>query len=74
MEESEHIVDILSNINSKGTTIMLVTHDPKIAAKSERVLFMHDGVIVKELMLGKSSSSSFDVSLKIDEAMKSLGV
>ena len=46
-------MQILLNINRDGTTIMLVTHDVKVAAKTERVLFMADGEIVSELQLGK---------------------
>ncbi len=32
-------MQILLNINRGGTTIMLVTHDVKVAAKTERILF-----------------------------------
>ena len=31
-------MQILLNINRDGTTIMLVTHDVKVAAKTERIL------------------------------------
>lgn len=47
------VMDILMSVNSIGTTIMLVTHDSKVAAKTERVLFMSDGKLVGELILGK---------------------
>lgn len=46
-------MQILLNINRDGTTIMLVTHDVKVAAKTERILFMADGEIVSEIQLGK---------------------
>ncbi len=46
-------MQILLNINRGGTTIMLVTHDVKVAAKTERILFMADGEIVSEIQLGK---------------------
>ena len=46
-------MQILLNINRDGTTIMLVTHDVTVAAKTERVLFMADGEIVSEIQLGK---------------------
>lgn len=32
---------------------MLVTHDVKVATKTERVLFMADGEIVSDIQLGK---------------------
>lgn len=50
---SEEIMDLLLDANKNGTAIMLVTHDSKVAAKADRVLFMKDGKIVSELQLGK---------------------
>ena len=47
------IMDLLADINSSGTTILLVTHNAKVAARTERVLFMLDGKIVSERQLGK---------------------
>ncbi|MDE7230948.1 MAG: ABC transporter ATP-binding protein, partial [Oscillospiraceae bacterium] len=35
-------------LNRDGTTIMCVTHDPKVAAKCSRVLYILDGGIVGE--------------------------
>jgi putative ABC transport system ATP-binding protein len=50
---SNEIMNLLSSINTSGTTILLVTHDIKVAAKAERVVFMLDGRIVSEKVLGK---------------------
>jgi putative ABC transport system ATP-binding protein len=47
------IMDLLTEINESGTTIMLVTHDVRVAARTERVLFMLDGLIIAEKYLGK---------------------
>jgi len=46
------IMDLLADINRSGTTILLVTHNVKVAARTERVLFMLDGRIVAERRLG----------------------
>jgi putative ABC transport system ATP-binding protein len=51
------IMDLLKEINKSGTTIMLVTHDVRVAARTERVLFMLDGQIVSEKYLGKPSEN-----------------
>ena len=51
------IMDLLTEINNSGTTIMLVTHDVKVAARTERVIFMLDGKIVAEKRLGKPSAN-----------------
>lgn len=47
------IMEMLADINQSGTTILLVTHDVKVAARTERVLFMLDGTLVAEYDLGK---------------------
>lgn len=52
-KSANEVMDILLSVNTMGTTIMLVTHDQKVAAKTERVLFMSDGMLVGELILGK---------------------
>lgn len=50
-KSSQEIMDLFSEINASGTTIMLVTHDVKVAARTGRILFMRDGVIVSETKL-----------------------
>jgi putative ABC transport system ATP-binding protein len=55
------VMDILADINQSGTTILLVTHDAKVAAKTERVLFMADGIISGEKKLGKYQPGNSDL-------------
>ncbi|QLG39832.1 ABC transporter ATP-binding protein [Paenibacillus sp. FSL W7-1088] len=50
---TSEIMDILGDINASGTTILMVTHDVKVAARSERVLFMMDGKLVADRNMGK---------------------
>ena len=47
------VMDIICGINKEGTTVLLVTHDIKVALRSERILFMKDGSIAGEYYLGK---------------------
>lgn len=58
---TNEIMELLQNINETGTTILLVTHDAKVAAKSERVLLMIDGNIVGEKYLGKLRKENQDI-------------
>jgi len=58
---SEEIMDLLARINRQGTTILLVTHDAKVAAKTQRVLWMRDGRIESEKMLGQVETEGGDV-------------
>jgi putative ABC transport system ATP-binding protein len=54
------IMDILGELNAEGTTIMLVTHDPRIAARTDRVLFMVDGRIVGDREQGRYTGTDLD--------------
>ena len=44
----EEIVALLERVNSGGLTLVLVTHDPRVAAHARNVLRMRDGQIVPE--------------------------
>ena len=39
----QQIVSLFERVHADGTTVVVVTHDPAIAARSPRVLFMRDG-------------------------------
>lgn len=52
-QNSKEVMRELNRINAEGTTILLVTHDMKVAAKSDRVLYIEDGSIKGEFTLGK---------------------
>ena len=54
---SDEVMEELSKINREGTTIMLVTHDVKVAAKCTRVLYIVDGNIKGEYNFARTDSS-----------------
>lgn len=56
---TKEIMDIINEINAEGTTVMLVTHDAKVAARADRVIFLSDGNITDEIVLGKYEEKSF---------------
>ena len=49
---SDEVMTELVRLNKEGTTIMLVTHDAKVAAKCSRVLYIEDGNIRGEYSAG----------------------
>lgn len=57
---AQGIMENFLNVNQEGTTLLLVTHDAKVAAQSDRVLFMKDGSIVDELHLSKYTGGNLE--------------
>ncbi len=50
------ILDLLIELNrTEGTTLILVTHDPALAARADRILTVSDGLTVKDAMVTDSS-------------------
>lgn len=47
------VIEAFLKINREGTSILMVTHDSKIAGMCERILYILDGEIKGELKLGK---------------------
>lgn len=55
---SEEVMEELAKINADGTAVMLVTHDIKVAAKCSRVLYIVDGNIQGEYVLGTQAQGA----------------
>ncbi|ROS02827.1 macrolide transport system ATP-binding/permease protein [Raoultella ornithinolytica] len=43
----EEVMAILHQLKSQGHTVIIVTHDPLVAAQAERIVEIHDGEIVR---------------------------
>ena len=41
-------MQLLIELHHKGRTIVLVTHDPQVAAHAQRTVHMRDGQIISE--------------------------
>jgi len=49
----EEIMSLLADLNeSQGTTVMLVTHDRRVARATDRILTMRDGRIISDHTVG----------------------
>ena len=47
-KSGEDVVQILKDLNAQGHTIIMVTHDPGLAAQAERVIELKDGYIIAD--------------------------
>ena len=55
---SAEVMHELRKANAEGTTILMVTHSEKVAASSDRVIYLVDGNIKGELDLGKQKDEN----------------
>lgn len=60
---TNEILQVLTQLQQKGQTIVLVTHDPHVASFAKRVLFFHDGRIVDSYQ-NKQTPQDLDVILE----------
>jgi macrolide transport system ATP-binding/permease protein len=44
----EEVMDLLGKLHSEGRTIILITHEPKVASHAGRIINVHDGRIVDD--------------------------
>ncbi len=51
-QNTENVLDILSDLNAQGQSIVMVTHTFKAAERGNRVIYLADGVISDEIELG----------------------
>jgi len=44
----EEILDIFCGLHKRGITLILVTHDPEVAERARRVVYLRDGLVVSD--------------------------
>jgi putative ABC transport system ATP-binding protein len=70
---SGEVMEELVKLNSEGTTIMLVTHDVKVAAKCTRVMYIVDGNIKGEYDLSDCSAQMRERERALNNWLLELG-
>jgi putative ABC transport system ATP-binding protein len=54
----DQILDMLQELNQKGITLAVVTHDPEVASRADRILEMRDGEIVRRISAAEVSDAN----------------
>jgi len=54
---SSQIMELMAEINRSGITVLIVTHDPEVAAKTPRTIRIHDGKIANALISSEKAIS-----------------
>ena len=65
-------MDELVKLNKEGTTIMMVTHDSKVASRCTRVLYIVDGNIRGEFVNDENSGEK-DRERRLNNWLMDLG-
>ncbi|MBL8642679.1 MAG: MacB family efflux pump subunit [Rhodospirillaceae bacterium] len=55
-KSGEDVMHLLNDLNAKGHTILLITHDAGVAKKAKRIIEIHDGEIVADS--GRSATAA----------------
>ena len=68
------VLSALEQVNrEQGTCLMLVTHDPNVARRAQRILLMRDGKIVQEDVVGDVYTEDLKVLARSDLGRAVLG-
>jgi putative ABC transport system ATP-binding protein len=67
----DEIASLLRDVAKKyGRTVIMVTHDPRIAAYADRIVFLKDGKVVDETVLERRNSNS---AATVEKKIKEIG-
>ena len=61
-ETSQQIMDLLTEINREGITILMVTHEHDVAARAQRTIRLRDGKVVGEEHEGETHLKALEAS------------
>ncbi|MCL1859578.1 MAG: ABC transporter ATP-binding protein [Oscillospiraceae bacterium] len=67
------VLDVLTEINNGGQSIIMVTHDLNSARRGNRILYIRDGVICGECLLGKYVSGDEERHEKLQAFLSEMG-
>lgn len=69
------VMDIFQTLHQEGMAILMVTHDPKIAAYSDKILLMRDGKIIETLAYKSQEIQDHASKVKaLSQSLLNLGI
>ena len=67
------VLDVLTDINESGQSVVMVTHDIKSARRGNRIIYLKDGGIIGECNLGKYVSGDKERHQKLRSFLEEMG-
>ncbi|MCH5193738.1 MAG: ATP-binding cassette domain-containing protein [Oscillospiraceae bacterium] len=69
---TDEVLNLFTDLNSHGQTILLVTHDKEAALRGNRILYIEDGAVIGELSLEPYQGRNKQREDKLSEWLESL--
>ncbi|MCR5593751.1 MAG: ABC transporter ATP-binding protein [Saccharofermentans sp.] len=63
-QNTENVLDILTELNNEGQSIVMVTHSIKAAERGSRVIYLADGIVKSEIDLSSTPAKDRHAQLK----------
>ena len=73
-DQAEEILQRLKLLNRSGITIIMVTHEPDIAAHAKRIFHLKDGLIISDELTKNSDITDSTSSINIDKNIKNQAI
>ena len=67
------VLDVLTDINNTGQTVVMVTHDIKSVRRGNRIIYLQDGGIMGECEIGRYVSGDKERHEKIRKFLEGMG-
>lgn len=64
-EMAQSVMALLEDINKNGTTILMVTHDPQLAARASRQIYLKDGRVQEITGLNNAAGKPHNATMQI---------
>lgn len=64
-EMAQSVMALLEDINKNGTTILMVTHDPQLAARASRQIYLKDGRVQEITGLNSAAGKTHNAAMQV---------